>query len=81
MTEAPSPKPLFKDRFFTTSLTSTVVVFMLCLVKHILVIVGLSGAIAAADSIEHGLIFAVVALAALTVFAYFRHRKRAVRTD
>ena len=81
MTATPHPKSLFKDRFFTTSLTSTVVVFTLCLAKHVLVILGLSGAIAAADSIEHGLIFAVVALGALTVFAYFRHRRRATRTD
>lgn len=81
MTGAPHPKSLFKDRLFTASLTSTVVAFILCLGTHILVILGLSGAIAAADSIEHGLIFAVAALAALTVFAYFRHRRRATQTE
>ncbi|MDA7949299.1 MAG: hypothetical protein MPJ78_17695 [Hyphomicrobiaceae bacterium] len=81
MTGTSPSKPLLKDRFFTTSLTSTIVVFALCLAKHILVIVGVSGAIAAADSIEHGLVFAVLALTALTVYAYFRHRKRATDTD
>lgn len=69
-------KPLFKDRFFTTSLTSTVLVLTACVANHILVIAGVSGAIIAFDTLERGLLFAAIALAALTAYAFVKHRRR-----
>ena len=77
MSKSDARNPLFKDRLFRTSFGSTLVFLLVCLAKHILVIAGVSGAIAAADGMEHALVFAVMASGALAVYAFLRHRQRA----
>jgi len=66
---------LSKNKFFTRGLTSTIVAAVACLSTHIVTIVGLSGAVAWLDTLEHALLFLSIALAGLTIYAAVRHRK------
>lgn len=70
-------KPLLKDRLFRTSLLSTIVMVALCLSTHLVAIAGMAGAVALFSDMEHGLMFAAIGFAALTVYAVIRHRRRA----
>lgn len=75
MTDTGPQSSLLKDRFFRTSLASTVLVFLACLSTHLLTIAGVAGAIALGDTLEHGLMFAAIAFAGLTIYAVVRHRR------
>ena len=71
----PRSFPLMRDRFFGRSLAATGVALLACLATHGLAILGLAGAVAWIGEIEHALLFATVAFAALTVYAWWRHRR------
>ena len=71
----PQPDRLLKNRLFRNSLLSTVVAVLACMSTHVIAILGLAGAVAWLGELEHVLLFLSVALAGLTVYAYFRHRK------
>lgn len=79
MTDTREKGSLLKDRLLRTGLVSTAVAFLACLSTHILAIAGVTGAIALAGTVEHALLFAVAAFAALTIYAAIRHRRSARR--
>lgn len=65
---------LRRDRLFRVSL-STVLALSACLSTHLVVALGLAGAVVWLDTLEHGLVVLAVALAALTIYAVVRHRR------
>lgn len=72
--QSTAPKgSLFKDRLFKASLVSTIVMIALCLSTHLIALAGLAGVITFVSDIEHGLLFAAIGFAALTVYAVIRH--------
>ena len=71
----PPPKPVLSSRFFRNSLISTLVALLACLSTHVIVLLGLTGAVAWLGTLEHALVFATLALAGLTAYAWFHHRR------
>lgn len=70
-----STPSVMRDPFFKTSLWSTVVTLLACLATHLLTLFGLIGAVAWMTDVEHALVVALVGLAVLTIYAFFRHRR------
>lgn len=66
---------LMHDRLFRNSLWSTLLALSACLATHLVTLLGVVGAVAWLSDIEHALLVALVGLAGLTVYAYFRHRR------
>lgn len=66
---------LLRDRFFGSSLAVTIIAFLACLSTHIATILGIAGAIAWIGELEHALLFATIAFAGLTLYAWRRHRR------
>ncbi|MDJ1160269.1 hypothetical protein QNA08_18820 [Chelatococcus sp. SYSU_G07232] len=71
----PASTSLGKDGLFRGSLTATVLALLACLSTHVLGILGVAGAVAWFTTLEHALLVAVPAFAALTVYAVLRHRR------
>jgi len=81
MTDNAPSRPLWKDRWVRTGAAATLIALLGCIATHVVVLLGIVGAVAWLATLEHALLAGVVLFAALTGYAVVRHRRGACAHD